>query len=61
MIPKPGKEATTTKKENGRPISPLNRGPKVLNKILVNRIQDYIKKITKIKLAVLQRYQESSI
>lgn len=60
MIPKPGKE-TTTKKENGRPISPMNIGPKVLKKILVNRIQDYIKKITEIKLAVLQRYQDSSI
>lgn len=40
---------------------PMTIGPKVLKKILANRIQDYIKKITEIKLAVLQRYQESSI
>ena len=42
-MPKPDKD--NTKKENYRPISLLNIGAKILNKVLANRIRQHIKKL----------------
>ena len=55
LIPKPYKDSN--KKDNYRPILFMNMNAKLLSKILVNQIQEYIKMI---KLASSQRYRAGS-
>jgi hypothetical protein len=45
LIPKPQKDST--KKENSRPIFPMNIDGKVLNKMFTNQIQEQIQKTSK--------------
>jgi hypothetical protein len=42
---KPKLDKATTKRENYRPISLINKDIKILNKILTNQIQQHVKKM----------------
>jgi len=41
----PNQKKTTHRKENDRPISPIDTDARIFNKILANRIQEHVKKL----------------